>query len=85
LHLNFIVDDLTTGEIEVLSLGATKTEFQPGSPPHEEYEYEFRVYLDPEGHPFCLIASKGKSKLLTKPQSKRLFVIYSHKFMNNQF
>ncbi len=58
MHLDFIVDDLSKAELEVLTLGATKAEFQPGSPPHDEYEYEFRVYLDPEGHPFCLIASK---------------------------
>ncbi len=58
MHLDFIVDDLSKAEVEVLSLGATKADFQPGSPPSDEYEYEFRVYLDPEGHPFCLIASK---------------------------
>jgi hypothetical protein len=31
----------------VLSLGATKADFQPGD--------TFRVYLDPVGHPFCLV------------------------------
>jgi len=47
LHLEFIVADLDAGEAFVLSLGATKAEFQPGT--------TFRVYLDPVGHPFCLV------------------------------
>ena len=47
LHLDFDVADLDAGEAFVLSLGATKTEFQPGT--------TFRVYLDPVGHPFCLV------------------------------
>jgi len=31
----------------VLAAGATKAETQPGE--------SFRVYLDPAGHPFCLV------------------------------
>lgn len=62
-HLDFLVDDLDVGEEEIINLGATKTEFQPGSPPSEEYEYEFRVYLDPAGHPFCLISTERLSGL----------------------
>jgi hypothetical protein len=54
-HLDFLVEDLNKSENEIINLGATKTEFQPGSPHSVEYEYEFRVYLDPAGHPFCLI------------------------------
>lgn len=46
LHLDVNVDDLDAGEKEVLALGATKHEVQPGT--------TFRVYLDPAGHPFCL-------------------------------
>ncbi|PKQ24555.1 MAG: glyoxalase [Actinobacteria bacterium HGW-Actinobacteria-5] len=46
LHLDFVVDDLDEGEAAVLALGATKTEYQPGT--------TFRVFLDPAGHPFCL-------------------------------
>ena len=46
-HLDFDVDDLDRGEQHVLSLGATKADFQPGD--------TFRVYLDPVGHPFCLV------------------------------
>jgi Glyoxalase-like domain len=47
LHLDFIVDDLDAGEQHVLSIGATKHQVQPGS--------TFRVYLNPVGHPFCLV------------------------------
>jgi hypothetical protein len=48
MHLDFEVDDLDEGERQVLALGATKHELQPAPE-------AFRVYLDPEGHPFCLI------------------------------
>jgi len=47
LHLDVRVDDLDIGEAAVLALGATRT----GSE-----EPTFRVYLDPAGHPFCLIS-----------------------------
>ena len=47
LHIDFAVDDLDTAEGVALSLGATKSTFQPGQ--------TFRVYLDPVGHPFCLV------------------------------
>ena len=46
-HLDFDVADLDAAEARVLELGARKTEFQPGT--------TFRVYLDPAGHPFCLV------------------------------
>lgn len=45
-HLDFDVPDLDEGEAKVLALGARKAEHQPGQ--------TFRVFLDPEGHPFCL-------------------------------
>ncbi len=48
LHLDFDVVDLDTGEREVLALGARKASPQPDPD-------EFRVYLDPVGHPFCLV------------------------------
>ncbi|MDQ3989733.1 MAG: hypothetical protein M3291_11140, partial [Actinomycetota bacterium] len=41
------VPDLDTGEEQVLALGARKAEMQPGT--------SFRVFLDPAGHPFCLV------------------------------
>ena len=47
MHLDFEVDDLDEGERHVLRIGARKAEFQPGE--------TFRVFLDPAGHPFCLI------------------------------
>jgi len=50
-HLDFEVDDLDVGELAVLSIGARKHELQPGT--------LFRVYLDPEDHPFCLILPGG--------------------------
>jgi hypothetical protein len=46
-HLDFWVDDLDASEAHVLGVGATKAAFQPGE--------TFRVYLDPVGHPFCLV------------------------------
>src|SRR4051794_23418452 len=49
MHLDVVVDDLDDGETEVLKLGATKPDHQPGT--------TFRVFLDPAGHPFCLCTS----------------------------
>jgi hypothetical protein len=49
LHLDFLVPDLDEGELHALAVGATKHEYQPGT--------TFRVYLDPVGHPFCLVLS----------------------------
>jgi hypothetical protein len=46
-HLDFEVDDLDVGEAEILKIGARKAEYQPGD--------SFRVFLDPAGHPFCLV------------------------------
>lgn len=46
LHLDVMVRDLDEAEPEVLAIGATKAEHQPGT--------TFRVFLDPAGHPFCL-------------------------------
>jgi catechol 2,3-dioxygenase-like lactoylglutathione lyase family enzyme len=45
-HLDVKVEDLDAGETAVLGIGATGT----GSGTET-----FRVYLDPAGHPFCLI------------------------------
>ena len=47
LHFDFHVKDLDVGESKILAIGATKHAVQPGT--------NFRVYLDPEGHPFCLV------------------------------
>ena len=47
LHLDFDVADLDDGEAAVLAIGATTAEHQPST--------SFRVFLDPAGHPFCLV------------------------------
>jgi hypothetical protein len=46
MHLDLMVPDLDEGETEVIGLGATKSQTQPG--------VTFRVFLDLAGHPFCL-------------------------------
>jgi catechol 2,3-dioxygenase-like lactoylglutathione lyase family enzyme len=46
MHIDVKVADLDVGEAAVLEIGATKT----GSATPT-----FRVYLDPAGHPFCLV------------------------------
>ena len=48
LHLDFDVPDLDDGESAVLAIGARLAQGQPDPA-------EFRVYLDPAGHPFCLV------------------------------
>lgn len=52
LHLDFAVADLDAGEAAVLDLGARRAETQPNPD-------SFRVFLDPAGHPFCLVRSGG--------------------------
>lgn len=47
VHVDFEVDDLDAGEEQVLALGARKADVRPGA--------DFRVFLDPVGHPFCLV------------------------------
>ena len=47
-HLDFDVDDLDDAERKVLGLGAIKASTQPAPS-------EWRVFLDPAGHPFCLV------------------------------
>jgi predicted enzyme related to lactoylglutathione lyase len=47
LHLDFHSDDRDKDEAHALAVGARKTDFQPGD--------TFRVFLDPVGHPFCLV------------------------------
>ncbi len=46
-HLDFDVDDLDVASAQVLALGATMAEHQTDA--------TFRVFLDPAGHPFCLV------------------------------
>lgn len=49
-HLDVTVDDVNAVGPRVLSLGAVMHAAQPG----EAEVDQFRVYLDPAGHPFCL-------------------------------
>lgn len=46
-HIDVRVKDLDLAETEVLALGATAT---------GEGTKTFRVYLDPQQHPFCLVS-----------------------------
>jgi catechol 2,3-dioxygenase-like lactoylglutathione lyase family enzyme len=46
-HLDVMVDDVTVGEAQVLELGARRAD-QGDS-----------VFIDPAGHPFCLIPRPG--------------------------
>ncbi len=49
-HLDFDVRNLDTAEEQVIALGARKADLQPGD--------TFRVFIDPAGHPFCLVLDK---------------------------
>ncbi len=49
-HLDLRVADLAEGEAQVLAAGATRHEHQPAT------DGGFVVYLDPAGHPFCLVS-----------------------------
>ncbi|WP_460465215.1 VOC family protein [Arthrobacter pigmenti] len=42
------VKDLDDGERQVLDIGAVKQGYE---------EDDFRVYIDPAGHPFCLVTT----------------------------
>ena len=48
-HLDFAVPDIEAAEPRVLTLGAAVHEHQPSG------SGSFRVYVDPAGHPFCLV------------------------------
>ncbi|MER5641380.1 VOC family protein [Kitasatospora sp. NPDC002227] len=48
LHLDLEVDDLDAAEARVLELGAVR----------KDAETDFRVYVDPAGHPFCLVRAR---------------------------
>ena len=52
MHLDVLVGDLDEAEAQVLRLGATLLD---GS----DKPIGFRVYADPEGHPFCLVTPDG--------------------------
>ncbi|MGI9644770.1 MAG: VOC family protein [Ilumatobacteraceae bacterium] len=47
-HIDIDVVDLDAAELAVVELGASKTDAQP-------QPTKWRVFLDPAGHPFCLV------------------------------
>ncbi len=49
VHLDLSVEDIDSAEPAVLAAGARVHEHQPSE------SGGFRVYLDPVGHPFCLV------------------------------
>ncbi|TDD29372.1 VOC family protein [Nonomuraea terrae] len=51
-HLDFTVTDVETAVKELMALGATVPDVQPGGD-------DWTVVLDPEGHPFCLMAASS--------------------------
>lgn len=51
-HLDFDAPDLDVAEEEVLAIGARKARMQPRPD-------RWRVYLDPAGHPFCIVLDAG--------------------------
>lgn len=53
LHLDIRVDDIEEAERAVVALGARRVP--------AERETGFRVFLDPVGHPFCLVFGKKAS------------------------
>jgi hypothetical protein len=54
VHMDFHAKDLEIAEKMLIEIGAAKAEYQPK--PHR-----FRVYLDPAGHPFCIVQSDDNS------------------------
>jgi hypothetical protein len=50
-HLDFSVADIAAAEPAVIAAGARLHDHQPSE------TGTFRVYLDPVGHPFCLVSS----------------------------
>ena len=53
-HIDLHAKDLDIAEKALLEIGAVKAEFQPK--PHR-----FRIYLDPAGHPFCIVQNANAS------------------------
>lgn len=55
---------MTSRSVAVLSIGARKHELQPGT--------QFRVYLDPEDHPFCSSFRGGRELPHAPPEGNSL-------------
>ncbi|MEU0812417.1 VOC family protein [Streptomyces sp. NPDC005970] len=54
VHLDFTVTDLDGAVEELVGIGASRPDFQPG-------EGRWIVLTDPEGHPFCLVPDASGS------------------------
>ncbi|HEX2176799.1 MAG TPA: VOC family protein [Nocardioidaceae bacterium] len=54
LHLDLVVENLDEAERRATAVGASKADHQPGGA-------RFRVFIDPEGHPFCLVTPAAAS------------------------
>lgn len=52
IHLDVMVDDFDEAEQKVLALGAHRLT-------NTDSAQDWRVYADPEGHPFCLVPRPG--------------------------
>lgn len=50
-HVDIDVDDLDAAAMRAVELGATKAPAQPNPE-------QFQVFLDPAGHPFCLVDAR---------------------------
>ena len=53
-HLDLTVDDFESTHARAVELGAVPLD--PVGPPQPDDTRTFRVYADPDGHPFCLCA-----------------------------
>jgi hypothetical protein len=57
-HFDFGVDDLDTAQAELIALGATEPpSHRATEPPTQPQPDQWRVLLDPAGHPFCITTS----------------------------
>ncbi|MFI6168164.1 VOC family protein [Nocardia sp. NPDC051052] len=63
IHLDLKVDDLDDAQAEAVRLGARLAEVQPGPD-------QWRVMLDPAGHPFCLTARAPLLPLGPQPKKQ---------------
>jgi hypothetical protein len=54
VHMDFHAKDLDIAEEEILAIGGRKAD-------HQVRPHRFRVYLDPVGHPFCIVQNDHAS------------------------
>ena len=54
VHMDFHAKDLDIAEEEILAIGGRKAD-------HQVRPHRFRVYLDPAGHPFCIVQNSHNS------------------------